>query len=216
MKRCKILMWGGCDAVTCQVSWDQRWRPVSRKLSLTICQASSTSPSLVTTSGPAWTTSCCGSTSGHVWREGGSRRAMAEGGKEKSKPKERAPERAPRRVFWTQVVQQRSLGLVGMGSWGLEITLAAVVEASVGSLSQTQQALILWNRNWNWNYKCWCSHSVVRYVNRRVLRGHFAWYQCTDGWITLLITNRRPSLLIDRSMACVNPIYTYNIFLLIM
>ena len=95
--------------VTCHVWGDQRWRPVSRKLSLTISQASSTIPALVTSSGPdsAFNTR---SSSRQYSEEGGGDwivgdSSATEHGGEKTSPQERAPERAVIMVFLVQLIE---------------------------------------------------------------------------------------------------------------
>ena len=95
--------------VTCHVWGDHRWRPVSRKLSLTISQASSTIPALVTSSGPDSAFNTCSSSrqyseeGGGDWIVGDS--SATEHGGEKTSPQERAPERAVIMVFLVQLIE---------------------------------------------------------------------------------------------------------------
>ena len=95
--------------VTCHVWGDQRWRPVPRKLSLTISQASSTIPALVTSSGPDSAFNTCSSSrqyseeGGGDWIVGDS--SATEHGGEKTSPQERAPERAVIMVFLVQLIE---------------------------------------------------------------------------------------------------------------
>lgn len=130
-------MWMNIDD-TCQVSWDQRLRPVSRKSSSTICQASWTSPSLVTTSGAVGTVIFRSSTSRHVSEEvergigrGVGWRTEAEEGKgDKKKPKERV---VARRVLWRESL----VGIIGRWRWWWGVESAVGVVESDEGISHT-------------------------------------------------------------------------------
>lgn len=112
--------------LTCQDSGVHRWRPASRKLSLTICQASSTIPSLVTVWGPvisssfsSWRHCSVKGLEGDCSCKGDS--AASENGEDSKMFKERAPLKAPSRVFLTQlllVVRRIGDFLVGVGGDG--------------------------------------------------------------------------------------------------